>query len=154
MSYFPRLIPLVLHERHHQIILGATSGTIVYCPILSLFISCETKEEFPSIAATLAILFGIVCILHFVYFLHGVSQSIHVNYIVRKSYKKTKRSMLRLLSFKDNFIWEVKSDSDFSHSISFDHYGYRNAIRLEKLHAIASQNDMEIKLLKPMGSFV
>lgn len=75
-NYSPRLIPLILREKQHQIILGVTSGTLLYALIMAIFISSSQTDNFPPIAATLAIIMSMVNIILFIYFIHSVSQTI------------------------------------------------------------------------------
>ena len=153
-NYSPRLIPLILHERHHQIILGTTSGTIIYCLILAIFVSSEANENFPPMAGGLAIVFGIFCVLLFIYFIHAVSQSIHVNYILRKSFNNTKRVIRNLMEMEEMLQMDVSSANEWPYSLSFGECGYLNAIRLDQLLKISASNDIVFSLIKPMGSFI
>ncbi len=77
-NYSPRLIPMLLNQKHHQIILGFTSGTIIYAMTLAVAINSPNVKYFPGIAASIGVLFGILSVLLFIYFIHSVSQSIHM----------------------------------------------------------------------------
>ena len=153
-NYSPRLIPLILHERHHQIILGATSGTIIYSSIMAVFISSDAKIEFPSIAAPLAVLMVITCVFLFVYFIHSVSQSIHVNYIVHRSFMNTKKSIEKILALKAGLRLLKIDEGHWPEEIHFDSCGYLNKIRINKLIDISEKHKVEFKLAQKMGTFV
>lgn len=153
-NYSPRLIPLILREKHHQVILGVTSGTIVYCLVMAAFISSDKHDEFPSIAAPLAILMGIVSILLFIYFIHSVSQTIHVNYVLRKSFVNTKSRLIQLEELPFRKTQESRPDSFWKEQICFEQCGYLNRIRTRKLIYLSEEHGMELKLLKTMGNFV
>lgn len=92
-NYSPRLIPLILSERHHQLILGFTSGTIIYAMIMSIAASGNNVDHFPLLAAFIGVVLSILCVFLFIYFIHSVSQSIHINYIIRKSYDRSCKNM-------------------------------------------------------------
>ncbi len=102
-NYSPRLIPLILSERHHQLILGFTSGTILYSMVMSLSLTNDNGAYFPTMAPGLGILFAMACVLLFIYFIHSVSQSIHINYIIDEVYKKAQRD-LRKFKSKEEFF--------------------------------------------------
>lgn len=153
-NYSPRLIPLILREKHHQIILGVTSGTIVYCLVMAAFISSDNHDKFPSLAAPLAILMGIISILLFIYFIHSVSQTIHVNYVLRKSFFNTKNRIQHLIDLPFEKINESRPESFWKEHICFPQCGYLNSIRTKKLISLSEEHGIELKLLKTMGNFV
>ncbi|MGB6150512.1 MAG: DUF2254 family protein [Pricia sp.] len=152
-NYSPRLIPLILREKNQQVILGVTSGTLIYALVMAIFISSESSSEFPPVAAPLAILMGAVSILLFIYFIHSVSQTIQVNYILHKSFLNTKRSLVKLMDLKYTRVSKT-SDIKWTEKISFEQCGYLNKIRLKKLISISAESEVDFKLLKKMGSFV
>lgn len=154
-NFSPRLIPLILRGKSHQVILGVSSGTIIYSLIMAIFVSSEDNSEFPSIAAPLAIAMSIFCILLFIYFIHGVSQTIHINYVLRKSFVNTKGRISTLRHQPYSFITEVAKDENYwKDTVTTDRCGYLNRIRLNKLISLSGQEDVEFKLLIKMGSFV
>ncbi len=153
-NYSPRLIPLILHERHHQVILGASSGTIVYSLIMSVQVASDNSEKLSSFAAPLAILMVVICVFLFIYFIHSVSQSIHVNYVVHRSYKNTKQSIETLLKLKDGLNSSKEDKKEWVDSIAFETCGYLNYVRINKLIALSEKHKIDFKLEKQMGSFL
>jgi len=153
-NYSPRLIPLILHERHHQIILGATSGTIIYSLIMAVQISSVNVDELSSLAAPLAIVMVAICVFLFIYFIHSVSQSIHVNYVVHRSYLNTKKSIQNILDMKADLSFSKEIEGDWEDTVTFDSCGYLNYIRLQKLLSISEKHKVQFKLEKQMGAFV
>jgi len=152
-NYSPRLIPLILREKNQQVILGVTSGTLIYALVMAVFISSENSAEFPPIAAPLAILMGAVSILLFIYFIHSVSQTIQVNYILHKSFLNTKKNLVELMDLKYTRVSKIP-EIEWTEKIAFEHCGYLNKIRLKKLISISAESEVDFKLLKKMGSFV
>ncbi|WP_276165344.1 DUF2254 domain-containing protein [Zobellia alginiliquefaciens] len=153
-NYSPRLIPLILHERHHQVILGATSGTIIYSLIMAVQVSSVNIGELSSLAAPLAIVMVVICIFLFIYFIHSVSQSIHVNYVVHRSYLNTKKSIQNILDMKEGLSLSDNSEEKWADTIAFDSCGYLNYIRMEKLISLSEKHGVQFKLEKQMGTFV
>ncbi|MFS4467262.1 DUF2254 domain-containing protein [Maribacter sp. 2210JD10-5] len=153
-NYSPRLIPLILYERPHQIVLGTTSGTIIYSLLMSAYLSGNSEADFPDIAAPLTIFFVIICVLLFIYFIHHVSQSIHVNYVIHESFVNTRRSIFNVLNMKENLFLETKKNREWGTAISFDHCGYLNKIRLQKLLAISKTHGIDFNLPVKVGTFV
>ncbi len=81
-NYSPRLLPGLISDKKHQIILGIYLGTIIY-NIFTLF-SIEPSEEkysLPGLSILLGIAATIFCLALFIYFIHNISQSIQINNI-------------------------------------------------------------------------
>lgn len=152
-NYSPRLIPLILREKQHQIILGVTSGTLLYALVMAIVISSSHGEDFPPMAAPLAIVMSMVNIVLFIYFIHSVSQTIQVNFILYKSFKNTRDNLMKLIHSDLEFISNREEDV-WIDTLCFEHCGYLNKIRLRKLIEISEKQGISFKLLKTMGSFV
>ncbi|MGB3775130.1 MAG: DUF2254 family protein [Leeuwenhoekiella sp.] len=153
-NYSPRLIPMILGEKHHQLILGFTSGTIIYSMTLAMAINAEDLVYFPGIGAPLGIFFGIFCIILFIYFIHSVSRSIHINYIVKEAYieslgilkKFQKRE--KILTYVDDF------NTNDAKVIKSNQAGYLKMPSLKQVAHSCSKKDISLKLLKYPGTFV
>ncbi len=82
-NYSPRLLPGLISNKRHQIILGLFLATIVY-NIFTLF-SVNTSEEkyaLPGFSILLGVVLTIVCLSAFIFFIHNISQSIQINNIM------------------------------------------------------------------------
>ncbi len=153
-NYSPRLIPLLLSEKHHQLILGFTSGTIIYALILAIFIASDAKLQFPHIGAALAVFFTICCVILFIYFVHSVSQSIHINHVLKKSYLNTKKNINELLDHHENLVLEEGEWPDFQYKIKNSGCGYFNGLRMQHLAHLAEKYDFTIQILALRGHFI
>ncbi len=152
-NYSPRLIPLILREKQHQIILGVASGTLLYALVMAIVISSSNNEDFPPVAAPLAIVMSMVNIVLFIYFIHSVSQAIQVNFILHKSFKNTRSNLMKLIDTDLEFILE-EEENVWTDTLCFEHCGYLNKIRLQKIIDLSEKLGVRFKLLKTMGSFV
>ena len=154
-NYSPRLIPLILAERHHQLILGFTSGTIIYSMIMSVACSGNGMDQFPPLGAFMGVLFSIFCVFLFIYFIHSVSQSIHINYILRKSFD---RSFSNLEKWKETEClgYEHQETSDFKDWEVFksSDCGYLQLPDIESLAALAENKECHISIEHLPGVFV
>src|SRR5690554_2551729 len=82
-NFSPRLLPGLISNKRHQIILGVFLATIVY-NIFTLF-SVNTNEEqyaLPGFSILLGVFFTIICLSAFIFFIHNISQSIQINNIM------------------------------------------------------------------------
>ncbi|KKK68921.1 hypothetical protein LCGC14_2939210, partial [marine sediment metagenome] len=153
-NYSPRLIPLLLSERHHQIILGVTSGTIIYVLILAVISASDANFNFPKMGATLAIFFTMVCVLLFIYFVHSVSQTIHINYILKRSYLNTKKNINKLVEREQNLFQAEGEKPHFQQTLKNFGCGYLNGFRMKRLACLAEKYDLTIQILASRGDFV
>ncbi|NND08371.1 MAG: DUF2254 domain-containing protein [Saprospiraceae bacterium] len=95
--YSPRLLPGLITDKTHQIVLGVYIGTIVYCTIVMRYIQPETAAyQLPGFSIMLAIIGTLTCIALFVFFIHNISLKIRVEYILNEIFIKNERSMLNL----------------------------------------------------------
>ena len=105
-SYSPRLLPLIVSERYHQQILGVGAGTIAHSIILLLGVA-EPPDAVapPPLAAASAGFFAVLSLILFIYFIHRVSRSIHVNVLLYKSFCHTAKCLDELLNGAGTYDW-------------------------------------------------
>lgn len=152
-NYSPRLIPLLLSQKHHQIILGFTSGTIIYAMVMSLSLINSSRDYFPSIAGGIGIIFSITSVLLFIYFLHTVSQSVHINHILKSVYKLTLDNILILK--KDLASFEVvENTKTYNHVVTAPHCGYLRYPNYTKISNLLNRNNLQVSFLKIPGEFI
>ncbi|MGB6153045.1 MAG: DUF2254 family protein [Pricia sp.] len=152
-NYSPRLIPLILSQRHHQIILGFTSGTIIYSIVLSISLINRNSDYFPSIGAALAAIFSIVCVFIFIYFIHSVSKSVHINYILMELYRRTHDQM-----HKRDKSYGVKDPlpaiASFEFEIRCENTGVLRLYSIGRLKKLSNSLGCKIQVNKVCGEHV
>ncbi|WP_194850238.1 DUF2254 family protein [Nonlabens antarcticus] len=154
-NYSPRLIPLILSEKHHQLILGFTSGTIVYSMILSIAVANGTQGTFPPLGASIGVFMSIFCVFLFIYFIHSVSQSIHINYILKKSFDRGKLNLKKLKKLvKLMRVHTSPEDMSSWESIKTEKCGYLQLPDFEKLAVKAFKEKCSMSLEHLPGMFV
>lgn len=152
-NFSPRLIPLLLSQRDHKIILGFTSGTIVYGLVLALFVANNSDKPFPELGAALALFFAVICVGIFIYFLHTVSQSIHINYILKESFENTRKNLQKSIKPNGTFI-TTEDSSNWVHEIKTKKCGYLQNVDLDYLSKLAEKHDFIAKITPEIGNFV
>lgn len=89
-NYSPRVLPGLITDRRHQLVLGFFIGTVVYCLVLIVHVIPEAKAfNIPGLSVFFSMILTLFCIGLFVYFLHNISQSIQVTDILNQVYNKT-----------------------------------------------------------------
>lgn len=157
-NFSPRLLPGLISDKKHQIILGLFLATIIY-NIFTLF-SIETSEEkytLPGFSVLLGVIFTILCLSAFIFFIHNISQSIQINNIMDSIYKDAVDRLRHMIdaevdykSFKADFF----PDTSNWHSYTTPTSGYFQNIAIANVTEICSKHDVRIYIMIPKGLFV
>ena len=83
----PRLLPQLVAQKFHQVVLGIYMGTIIYS--LILVISIGPDKNLPALGILISMLLAILSLALFIYFIHSISSSIQVNNIMRGILQRT-----------------------------------------------------------------
>jgi uncharacterized membrane protein len=153
-NYSPRLLPGLISDKNHQVILGIYMATTLYC-IFILFSIQPTgdKYQIPGFSVLLGILGTVISIYAFIYFIHNISQSIQINNILDRIYKSA-RSLLENLIEK-----ESETNSKFPSSKDWFEYptgksGYLQDISTSVLIDICEKEDVKLRILPVKGQFI
>ncbi|MCB0662183.1 MAG: DUF2254 domain-containing protein, partial [Saprospiraceae bacterium] len=156
-SYFsPRLLPGLISNKSHQIVLGFYLGTIAYCLLILINISQKPESNFPGFAVLLAMVLGLTCMGLFVYFIHSISTSIQASNVLRRIYDDTKKDIQDLLNESNEEPDDVKaSDIDISETcLVSNQTGYLQNIQSQSLLELAVNHDFKLKMDVARGMFV
>ncbi|MCM4154574.1 DUF2254 domain-containing protein [Gramella sp. AN32] len=153
-NYSPRLLPGLISDKRHQIILGIYLFTIIYC-IFVLFSIQPTgdKYQIPGFSVLLGILETVVSIGAFIYFIHNISQSIQISNILQNIYATAKRRLNDLIEHEEDDLQEFPDTSDWSEYYS-EKSGYLQNISFTNLVDICQKHDILIHILPVKGIFV
>ncbi|WAC02076.1 DUF2254 domain-containing protein [Lacinutrix neustonica] len=153
-NFSPRLLPGLISNRRHQVILGFYIATILYCIFILVYIEPNgDKYQLPGFAVLFAILFMVNCLAAFIYFIHSISQEIQINNIMDKIFNISKRRMLYLIDH------EKYSEDDFPdtknwHKYNSEKSGYLQNVSLENIAKIAKAQDTKIDVVVIKGLFI
>ncbi|WP_308991493.1 DUF2254 domain-containing protein [Mariniflexile litorale] len=153
-NFSPRLLPGLISNKRHQIILGFYIASILYCTFILVYIEPDgDKYQLPGFAVLFAILFMVNCLAAFIYFIHSISQEIQINNILDKIFNVSKHRMLYLI---EN---EKYKEGDFASSNSWQVYkskksGYLQNVSVENIAKIAKAQNVRIDVMVIKGLFV
>lgn len=154
-SYSPRLLPLILAERYHQEILGVGAGTIAHSTILLLGVADPPDAAKPPIlAAASSGFFAVVSLVLFIYFIHRVSRSIHINVLLRKSFDHTERRLREVTGQRGKLVHLDPPEESPERFCYADSCGYLDEVDLDGLTKLSSQAKFPLRLLPRAGDFV
>ena len=84
-NYSPRLLPGLISNKKHQVILGFYIGTLLYSVLILISLGAsDISKNSVGLSTMIAAIFGIVCVSLFVYFIDTISKSIQIYNIVDK----------------------------------------------------------------------
>lgn len=154
-NYSPRLLPGLISDKNHQIILGSFLGTILYCLIISINItSKEAANGVPSLSIFIGLLLAILCLTLFVYFIHSISSKIQITYILQNIYKLTKERLTeRIKALEDEEI-TMAPDSSGWFELASPHTGYLQTVHQQSLISISAKNELKIHVIVHLSDFI
>jgi len=154
-NFSPRLLPGLISNRRHQMVLGFYIATIIYCIFILVSIKANSNEyQLPGFSMLLAIFLMLNCLAAFIYFIHYISQEIQISNIMEKVFNKSKMR-LEILIDED----AANKHKDIEESIKWHYYnsnksGYFQNISLENIKKIVVNTDSIIDIIPFKGDFI
>ena len=157
-NYSPRLLPLLIGKRYHQVVMGIGIGTIAHASILLLGVSAADHEiaQPPLLAAAVAVAFGLVTLTAYIYFVNRVYLGIHINKVLQQSYEQTRQLIKDRLDLLPHLQQLDESGlTPLAHvALRAPNAGYVAAIDLTKLARLSASAKTPLHLAITPGSFV
>ncbi|CAM4027828.1 DUF2254 domain-containing protein [Gillisia limnaea] len=153
-NYSPRLLPELISDKVHQIILGVYLATILYL-IFILFSIQPTGDKYqtPGFSVLIGILGSVICIYAFIYFIHNISQSIQINNIMDGIHNLAKIKLNAMIEDDSKSSNEFPS-SEHWYEYSTEESGYLQNISISNLMDICDKKNTQIHILPITGTFV
>jgi len=155
-NYSPRLLPLLLGQRYHQVVLGFSAGTIGHALIILLAIRTPegAAAEVPVLAALSSGLLSIGALLLFIYFINGVSNSIHINTLLRFSYRDTIVELQSFAAMTESVCIPEMTLPDLENGLRASGTGYLTEVDFHAVARNAADYGGKLFLTAELGSFV
>lgn len=153
-NYSPRLLPGLISDKVHQIILGIYLATILYL-IFILFSIHPSEDEYsiPGFSVLLGIFSTVLCIYAFIYFIHNISQSIQISKILDRIFLAAKHELSNLIEQEKEDVPEFPSSGHWYEYFT-ENSGYlQNVAELNLLNICKEKNTM-LHILPVKGIFV
>lgn len=88
-NFSPRLLPGLISNKKHQIILGIYVGTLLYCTLILLSLGAYgTESGTLGLSAMLSAVMAVLCMGLFIYFVNSISSAIQIHTIVNGIYER------------------------------------------------------------------
>lgn len=153
-NYSPRLLPGLISDKRHQLILGIFLATILY-NIFTLFSiePSEKKYTLPGFSVLLGIIFTILCLVAFIYFIHNISQSIQINNILENIFGDAEKRLKKLIKSEDGKQFSFPNTENW-HEYKASRSGYFQNISTKNIIDICENEGSKIYITVPKGLFV
>ena len=152
-SFSPRLLPGLISDKKHQIVLGFYLGSIFHCIITLLRMEPADYDDYlPSLGVLFAIILGMICLALFIYFIHSISQSVQISKIVYSIYSETEKEIDKFQN-QDELMYTKEPVADWQ-EVRFGIIGYIRDYDLVSLAEINKKHQFEIKTAHPEGAFI
>lgn len=155
-NYSPRLLPGLISDKRHQIILGIYLATILYI-IFTMFSIQPTGEKYtlPGFSVLLGIVFTVLSLCSFIYFIHNISRSIQISNILDNIYADARERLEHILEQED----EHKTIETFANTEDWISYeapksGYFQNLSTRNILSFCKDNDTKLFLTVPKGLYV
>ncbi len=87
-DFSPRLLPGLISNKRHQIILGIYVGTLLYCTLILLSLGAYGSDSSAlGLSAMLGALMAVLCMGLFIYFINSISGAIQIHHIINEIYQ-------------------------------------------------------------------
>ncbi|MBR9914211.1 MAG: DUF2254 domain-containing protein [Algicola sp.] len=153
-NFSPRVLPGLISNRRHQMVLGIYNSTLLYCIFTLVAIEPNgNKYQLPGFSVLLAIFFMTLCLGAFIYFIHSISQEIQVNNIMDRIFSTAKKRMEQLIDSESDKEFDAIDSSDWD-EITSTTSGYFQDVRIHAIKDIISELDFKADILPVKGSYV
>ncbi|EPR73825.1 hypothetical protein ADIWIN_1185 [Winogradskyella psychrotolerans RS-3] len=153
-NFSPRLLPGLISNRRHQIILGIYNSTLLYCIFTLVSITPQgDKYQMPGFSVLLGIVFMTLSLGSFIYFIHSISQEIQVNTIMDKIFKKSKVRLEKLIEAEKHIDIDFEDTSNWK-SVMANSTGYMQDVSLKSLADLAEEQHLKIEIVPIKGAYI
>ncbi len=95
-NFSPRLLPGLVSNKRHQIILGVYIGSLLYGILVLIVLGArEVDANSVGLSTMLAAVLGVLCVGLFVYFIHSISTAVQINNIIDNIFRSSSKYMER-----------------------------------------------------------
>ncbi|MFD2565131.1 DUF2254 domain-containing protein [Aquimarina rubra] len=142
-NFSPRLLPGLISNKKHQIILGFYIGTILYTIIVLMSLGAYgSSTNAVGFSVMVAAVLGAFCIGLFVYFIHSISQAIQIHNIIDKIYisscnlienkiEEQQKSDIKV-DLDGNQFWKTIRSKKTGYYRSFDQFLLNDSLKKQK----------------------
>lgn len=153
-NFSPRVLPGIISDQKHQIVLGLYIATILYN--IFILISIEPTEnayQTPGFSVLLGIILVVVCLAAFIYFIHHISQAIQVGNILTVIHSRTKSEIASIVKEQEMNTFEFPNHEHWE-KYEITETGYFYGVLNDDLLELCKENSMKVIIQLYKGQFI
>jgi uncharacterized membrane protein len=154
-NFSPRLLPGLVSDKRNQSVLGFNLGTIIYNIIVMMNVRPdENAQTINGFTILVGIILSIICLILFVFFIHGISNSIQINNILDRIFRNTKNSLSAIIDAEEQ-QYEYENGQDINwKSSSSDEAGYFQGVNRKGLLEACDKKGVQMKVIPVKGEYL
>lgn len=155
-DFSPRLLPGLISNKQHQIILGIYVGTLLYCTLILLSLGAYgTDSSNLGLSAMLAALMAVHCMGLFIYFINSISSAIQIHNIIDKIHERCDSFLERKLENRDpSKIALQYVDTQGWKPVFSNQTGYFRGFDRDLMSREAKNSDNQIKIVPYLNEHI
>ncbi|WP_158975309.1 DUF2254 domain-containing protein [Cellulophaga sp. L1A9] len=147
-NFSPRVLPSLISNKKHQLILGFYIGTLLYCIYSLITLGAKGVDSNAiGLSTMLAALFSIVCIVFFVDFIHSISTAIQINNIIDRIYSSSSKSLQKAYDAQHQKITLSVLETDNFKPLRVKETGYYLGFDVSLLSDVYKNDELQINVL-------
>lgn len=153
-NFSPRVLPGIISNQRHQVVLGLYIATILYN--IFILVSIEPTEnayQTPGFSVLIGIIFTVLCLAAFIYFIHHISQAIQVGNILTNIHKRTSSEIRTIIDGQSQNSFEFPEPKHWK-KYTISRSGYFYGILKDDLTKICKGNKIKIIVKLFKGQFI
>lgn len=147
----PRVLPGIITQKNHQVVLGVYIGSIIF--IISSLLTLN-QQNVPLISITLSLIFGLLCFALFIYFIHSISQSIRIEMVMKGIRERTEINLRQLLNDQQEHGDPPNKNEGKWVNLCSPKNGYLKNMDESSICSLLANNGMQLHLLAVTGQYV
>ncbi|WP_419214190.1 DUF2254 domain-containing protein [Maribacter sp. X9] len=153
-NFSPRVLPGIISDQKHQIVLGQYIATILYNIFILVSIEpTETSYQTPGFSVLIGIILTVLCLASFIYFIHHISQAIQVGNILTNIHKRTKSELEKIITGQQDKSFNFPEPENWE-GYTLSKSGYFYGILKEDLMKICKEHEMKLVIKLFKGQFI
>lgn len=153
-NYSPRLLPGLISNRRHQIILGIYNSSLLYCIFTLVSITPHGDAyQLPGFSVLLAIFFMTLCLAAFIYFIHSISQGIQVGTIMDRILNEASNRLQDLIDNQKSLQHDFPNTDSWKEIVAATS-GYLQDFSLTSFTSCAKEKGIKIEIVQVKGTFI
>lgn len=154
-SFSPRLLPGLISNKKHQIVLGFYLGSLIFNILIAQSVLPEAGAyQLPGFSVLLAIMLDIFCLCLFIYFIDSISNEIQIGNILKGIFKDTRARLVEVSEKEERSAEYSIPDMSEWQKVFSDESGYFQGISKSGMTEIAKEHNTVLHVIPPKGFFI